>query len=44
MVKDFYALQGFELISEDESGNRTWRFDIPEVYENKNKAIDVDNQ
>jgi len=41
MVKDFYKLQGFELVSEDEVGNRTWRFDIPADYSNKNKVIAV---
>jgi len=44
MVKDFYALQGFELVNEDEEGNRTWKYEIPDEYENKNKAIAVDNQ
>ena len=41
MVKDFYAGQGFDKISEDEEGNSVWRYDIPAVYENKNKVISV---
>ena len=41
MVKDFYLLQGFEKVSEDAAGNITFKFDIPEEYENKNHYIDV---
>ncbi len=41
MVKDFFKLQGFELIKEDEAGNRTWRFDIPKEYTAKNRVISV---
>ena len=41
MVKEFYALQGFEKISEDEDGNTVWRFDIKEDYAKKNRYIDV---
>lgn len=43
MVKEFYALQGFEKISEDEDGNTVWHFDINENYVNKNRYIDVCN-
>ncbi len=39
MVKDFYALQGFEKIQEDESGNTTWRMDLSDEYALKNKVI-----
>ncbi len=39
MVKDFYLLQGFEKVKEDEEGNITFIFRIPDVYENKNKYI-----
>ncbi len=42
MVKDFYLLQGFEKISEDENGNATYRFDLGCDYTNKNSAITVD--
>jgi FkbH-like protein len=42
MVRDFYQLQGFEKISEDEQQNTVWRFDIPEFYENKNHVIQVE--
>lgn len=41
MVKEFYGLQGFNKISEDEDGNSTWEFVIEESYENKNKYIEV---
>ena len=40
MVKDFYSLQGFEKIAEDEQGNATWKYEIPEDYTNKNEVID----
>ena len=39
MVKDFYLLQGFEKDGEDEEGNATFSFRIPDGYENKNKYI-----
>lgn len=42
MVKEFYALQGFEKISEDKTGNTKWIFNIPDDYENKNKVIKVE--
>lgn len=41
MVKDFYALQGFEKVSEDEDGNTVWCYKIPKAYEKKNKVISV---
>ena len=41
MVREFYALQGFTKISEDETGNTEWKFDIMDNYENKNKVIKV---
>ena len=39
MVRDFYALQGFTKVSEDESGNTEWIFDITDDYKNKNNVI-----
>jgi predicted enzyme involved in methoxymalonyl-ACP biosynthesis len=42
MVKDFYALQGFEKVSEDESGNTVWKFEINDDYIAKNNVIDVE--
>lgn len=39
MVKEFYATQGFDRISEDDEGNSVWRYDILEGYEKKNKVI-----
>ncbi len=41
MVKEFYAVLGFEKIREDKDGNSVWRFDIPEPYEKKNTVIAV---
>ena len=42
MVKNFYELQGFEKIREDESGNTTWKYVIDNYYDNKNKIIKVE--
>lgn len=39
MVKDFYGVQGFTKVKEDEKGNTAWQFDIKEEYENKNHVI-----
>ena len=39
MVKEFYAGQGFEKIVEDEQGNATWKYEIPEEYQYKNEVI-----
>ena len=44
MVKDFYQLQGFNKIEEDEVGNAVWEFAIPTTYECKNKVITVNSQ
>jgi FkbH-like protein len=41
MVKDFYALQGFTKVSEDEKGNSEWRLEI-EGYKQKNKVISLE--
>ncbi|MBR1796722.1 MAG: HAD-IIIC family phosphatase [Clostridiales bacterium] len=43
MVKDFYALQGFDKISEDGDGNTVWEFVVDDHYENKQHVIDVNN-
>lgn len=42
MVKNFYELQGFEKIREDEPGNTTWKYVIDNYYGNKNKVIKVE--
>ena len=42
MVKEFYALQGFEKISEDDAGNTKWCYNITKDYENKNTVIKVE--
>lgn len=41
MVRDFYAMQGFEKTAEDGEGNTEWRFVIPEEYQCKNRYIDT---
>ena len=41
MVKEFYLMQGFTKVAEDENANTTWNFDINEAYEQKNKVIAV---
>jgi predicted enzyme involved in methoxymalonyl-ACP biosynthesis len=42
MVKEFYALQGFEKIAEDEAGNTEWTFDLTKPYQEKNTVITVE--
>ena len=44
MVKEFYGLQGFTKVSEDEEGNTTWEYSIEENYKNKNKYINVNTK
>ena len=44
MVRDFYSLQGFTKIAEDEDGNSTWQYTIPAVYERKNRVITVNGE
>lgn len=39
MVREFYGIQGFEKLSEDEKGNSEWLFEIPEQYIKKNSVI-----
>lgn len=41
MVKDFYSLQGFTKISEDEEGNSVWEFIMDETYPKKQSVIRV---
>ncbi|MCR4807593.1 MAG: HAD-IIIC family phosphatase [Lachnospiraceae bacterium] len=43
MVRDFYKLMGFTLISEDEEGNREWEFTVSDDYEDQNHYIKVTN-
>lgn len=40
MVKEFYSLQGFDKIEEDEQGNAAWKYDIPADYQYKNEVIE----
>lgn len=44
MVKDFYALQGFDKKSEDEEGNTVWEYIIPDNYEKKQHVITVNTE
>ncbi len=44
MVKEFYAIQGFTKISEDEEGNTVWEFIIDNSYEKKQHVIAVNEQ
>ena len=41
MVRNFYQMQGFELISEDEEGNRIWKLDIAKGYKKQNDTIEI---
>lgn len=40
MVKEFYALQGFEKTTEDDAGNAVWKYAIPAEYQYKNEVIE----
>lgn len=44
MVKDFYDKQGFEIVSEDDAGNRIWKLDISQGYDKKNHVIQVEGE
>lgn len=41
MVKEFYALQGFSKVSENENGDTVWELDIKKGYTKKNKYIRI---
>lgn len=41
MVKEFYGLQGFTKVAEDEQGNTTWEFEITNNYKQKQHVITV---
>ena len=43
MVKDFYALHGFQKTSEDEQGNAQWEILVSE-YEPKNRVIKINGR
>lgn len=42
MVKDFFGIQGFSKIQEDEQGNTVWVYEIRNQYNNKNTIINVE--
>ena len=41
MVKDFYLLQDFKKVKEDENGNATYEFDVTDNYKNKQDVIRI---
>lgn len=43
MVREFYALQGFDKIAEEADGNTQWKFVITNEYQNKNTVIKVED-
>ena len=42
MVKNFYDIQGFTKVSQDDEGNTKYILDISKGYEKRNKVIKVD--
>lgn len=44
MVKEFYSLQGFDKIEEDQEGNSQWSLQLTEGYQKKNHVIAVNGQ
>lgn len=41
MVSDLFELMGFLITERCDNGDSIWRFDVPELYSNKNKFIEV---
>ena len=41
LVKDFYELQGFDKVFEDDAGNTAWKFEIQREYQKKQDVINV---
>ena len=41
MVKDFYSLQGFDKVSEDEEGNTVWKLEVDGSSEHRQHVIKV---
>ena len=41
MVKDFYGLQGFTKVAEDEKNNTIWEFVITDDYKKKQHVIEI---
>lgn len=44
MVKNFYELQGFTKLEEDDVGNTTWEFIIPHAYKKKQNVIALNDE
>lgn len=43
MVREFYALQGFDKVAEDADGNIQWKYVITNEYQKKNTVIKVED-
>ena len=43
MVREFYKTQGFDKISEDETGNAVWELNVLNGYQRKNRHIKIEN-
>lgn len=41
MVKDFYSMQGFDKVSEDDTGNTVWKIELQDGYERKQHVIKI---
>ena len=41
MVRDFYDVQGFDKLLEDESGNSEWLLDLKCEYKARNEVINI---
>lgn len=44
MVRDFYELQGFVKVKEDQKGVAVWKYELADGYQNKNSVIKVNSQ
>jgi len=44
MVKDFYDIQGFTIVKEDEQGNKEYSLDIAKIDKEKNEVIKVNEE
>ena len=44
MVKDFYKTMGFEQCTQEENGDKTYRYVIPADYANQNDVIAVNER
>ena len=42
MVRDFYAIQGFEKTSENEGGDTVWKLDLTKERPDRNHVINIE--